>query len=204
MSTTTMTDPAPKPTQLAVILAAGAGSRFVGDGHKLNAVLGDTTVAATAVSTALAADIGPVLVIVGDTVLEHIPDAAVVVRNPDWHQGQSTSLRAAAAHARRLGASAIVVGLADQPGITIDAWRTVASSTAPIAYATYDGQRGHPVRLDATVWDQLPTSGDAGARSLIQVFDGTIEALPCLGSTTDIDTREDLRRWQKNSKTNSP
>ena len=45
------------------------------------------------------------------------------------------SVRAGISAARELGAEAVVVGLADQPEITPEAWRRVAAATTPIAVA---------------------------------------------------------------------
>jgi CTP:molybdopterin cytidylyltransferase MocA len=82
------------------------------------------------------------------------------------------------------------------PGLTPSAWRTVAEAEGgPIVVATYGDRRGHPVRLDATVWTLLPTSGDEGARSLISRRPELVTEVACEGKATDIDTREDLRRW---------
>jgi CTP:molybdopterin cytidylyltransferase MocA len=188
---------------VALLLAAGAGSRFTGTTHKLDSTIGGQTVFARALDAALESGIGPVLVVTGAVALE-IPPDATEVPNPDWESGQITSLRRGIDAARALGATAVVVGLGDQPFVTPDSWRAVAASASPIAVATYDGRRGNPVRLHESVWDLLPTSGDEGARALIRVRPDLVEPIPCAGSPADIDTEEDLRRWQSNSSTNSP
>lgn len=196
---------------IAVLLAAGAGARFTGDGHKLDADLNGSTVAEHAVRAALDADIGPVVVVTGavepalPTLGAEITDGDVIFApNPDWAEGQSTSLRTAVAAARARHAHAIVVGLADQPFVASDAWRAVAASRSPIAVAEYDGRPRTPVRLHHSVWPLLPTSGDHGARHLIRLRPQLVERVPCRGSDADIDTLEDLRSWQNRSSTNSP
>lgn len=183
----------------AVVLAAGAGRRFDGPGHKLAAVLGDgSTLAARAAATALAAGIGPVVVVIGAEPVERLglPDGCTVVANERWADGQATSLRAAVAWATAGGIDALVVGLADQPGLTAEAWRAVAASSTPIAVATYDGRRGHPVRLAASLWPALPTTGDEGARSLLAARPDLVTEVPVAGDPTDVDTVADLTAWR--------
>jgi molybdenum cofactor cytidylyltransferase len=193
------------PTTVAIVLAAGAGSRFAGPTHKLLADLDGSTVARRAVTAAVDAGIGPVIVVTGAVdPISPAPDGATVVHHPGWADGQATSLQAGIEAARRLGATAVVVGLADQPDVDPDSWRRVAASTAPIAVATYDGRRGNPVRLAAEVWDLLPTAGDAGARTVIEMRPDLVEQVPCAGSSDDIDTLEDLASWQNRSSTSSP
>lgn len=191
---------------IAVVLAAGAGSRFDGDGHKLAAEIDGRPVADRAVGAALAADIGPVIVVAGahrpalPTLASAVADGRVrIIDNPAWRSGQSSSLRVAVDEAGRRHAHAIVVGLADQPFVEPEAWRAVAASKWPIAVAEYAEGRRNPVRLHRSVWPLLPTTGDHGARHLIRLRPELVEPVPCSGSPVDIDTTADLRSWQNRS-----
>jgi molybdenum cofactor cytidylyltransferase len=192
---------------LAVVLAAGGGSRFTGSSHKLLADVGGATVVERSVAAAVGAGIGPVLVIAGAVALPAALadyDHVRVLHHPRWFEGQASSLQAAIAEATRLGVEAVVVGLGDQPGIEPSAWQRVASASAPIAIATYDGRQRNPVRLARTVWELLPHTGDEGARALARVRPELVEQVPCQGSPADIDTAKDLEQWQSRSSTNSP
>ncbi|WP_420452805.1 nucleotidyltransferase family protein [Ilumatobacter sp.] len=224
---------------VAVVLAAGAGSRFDDIGHKLLARIPATadrpaeTVSARAIGAAVESGIGQVVVVTGrlgadelgstlDATLDTTLDAAAGasgdpsgegrarvrwVHNPDWSSGQMTSVLAGLDAADDAGATVAVIGLADQPGVAASAWRSVADSSvtgSAIAVATYDGRRGNPVALRREVWGLLGTTGDHGARALMQVRPDLVVEVPCSGSPTDIDTAEDLRRWQSSSSTNSP
>ncbi|HUF98552.1 MAG TPA: nucleotidyltransferase family protein [Ilumatobacter sp.] len=227
---------------LIVVLAAGAGSRFSGDTHKLEAVLGERTVAEHSIIAALASGVGNVVVITGasqpsaeimsalarstapspdaptdgvDTAIDTGIDTATsetavtsetvqFIHHAEWANGQASSLQVALAEARRTGVAAVVVGLADQPGVLPEAWRRVAASMSPIAVASYDDLRGHPVRLHHSMWHLLPTDGDEGARSVMRLHPELVEQIPCPGSAHDIDTREDLQLWQSKSSTSSP
>ncbi|MET0146478.1 MAG: NTP transferase domain-containing protein [Ilumatobacteraceae bacterium] len=195
---------ATRPDVAAVVLAAGAGSRFRGPGHKLDARLGGRSIVERAVDTALAAGVGPVVVVTARQLVTAMHPAVVHVVNDRWADGQITSLLAGIEAADELGARAVVVGLGDQPFVTVDAWRRVAATDATIAVATYDGRRGHPVRLGVDAWTLLPERGDEGARSLMRLRPELVAEVPCDGSPIDIDTMEDLRRWQSNSSTSSP
>ncbi len=191
-------------TPVVLLLAAGAGSRYRGPGHKLDAPLAGRPVLERAVDNAMAAGIGPVVVVTGAPLLTALHPAVVHVVNEQWADGQITSLRAGIAAADELGADAVVVGLGDQPFVPPEAWRRVASRDAPIVVATYHGHRGHPVRLHRSTWALLPEHGDEGARSLLRNRPDLVTEVPCEGSPIDIDTVEDLRRWQSSSSTSSP
>jgi molybdenum cofactor cytidylyltransferase len=182
-------------TTAAVVLAAGGGSRFSGETHKLLAPLGDSTVFEHSVKAALDAGLDATFVVTGAV---ELPDVrgATVVRNPRWAEGQATSLLAAIEAAGSAGHDAVVVGLGDQPFVPAEAWGAVAAATStPIATATFDGARRPPVRLASDVWSLLPTRGDEGARALMRERPDLVSEVPCPGTPADIDTVEDLHRW---------
>jgi molybdenum cofactor cytidylyltransferase len=195
----------------AVVLAAGAGSRFraplagsvatdEATTHKLLAELRGQPVYVWSLAAVLAAGFDDVVVVTGagDLVL---PESVTRIHNPAWAAGQATSLQCGIQAATELGADAIVVGLGDQPFITAEAWRAVSLCPTDIAVATYAGVRANPVLLRRAIWSLLPSEGDQGARSLIALRPELVGEVACNGSPADIDTMEDLQRW--NSSTNS-
>jgi molybdenum cofactor cytidylyltransferase len=183
------------------------------------------TVLRRAVDAALHSAVGPVVVVTGAPITTALPDAVTVVANRHWADGQMTSLLAGLTAAADLRAWAAVVGLGDQPFVAPSAWRAVAEAPAdlPIAVATYrraDGgrRRGNPVRLRADVWPLLVPPGgpdsdgadddtgggrDHGARELMRLRPELVGEVPCPEPgpyrDADIDTLEDLARWQINS-----
>jgi molybdenum cofactor cytidylyltransferase len=183
---------------VAVVLAAGGGTRYVGPTHKLLAELAGRAVIDHAIDHALEAAIGPVLVVTG-AVRPPLPETVIEIHNPAWAEGQATSIAAAIEVADQMGADYIVFALGDQPFIDPDAWRTVATAPTgwPITVASYDGRRGpHPVRLHRSVWPMVPTTGDDGARLLIRDHPDLVHDVNCTGSAADIDTLEDVQRWK--------
>ena len=181
----------------AVVLAAGGGSRFAGDGSKLRTDFRGRPLVTWAIDAARAAGLDETIVVTGAIDLDDlVPDGVMVLVNDRWVEGLAGSLAIAVEAARRAGHTAIVVGLGDQPLIPASCWAAVAAETAtPISVATYEGQRRNPVRLERSVWPLLPREGDAGARSVMRLRPDLVREVPCTGNAADIDTQEDLWRW---------
>jgi molybdenum cofactor cytidylyltransferase len=181
-------------TTAAVLLAAGGGTRFRGVAHKLLTDLQGRPVYEHALAAAQGAGLDEVVVVVGAVPLE-LPAGVTVLRNNRWAEGQATSVHIAVEHAAGAGHDAVVVGLADQPFVESEAWRAVAAADGPIVVATYDGRRGNPVRLRRDVWPLLAIDGDEGARTLMRSRPELVREVACPGDPADIDTVEDLQRW---------
>lgn len=186
-------------TVAAVLLAAGGGSRFSGSTHKLRAELDGVPVLQWSLQAMLGADFDEYVVVVGDDgFADLLGDEVTVVPCTVWAEGQSQSLRAAVAHAVERGHESIVVGIADQPLVESAAWRLVAEADAtPIAVASYAGQQRPPVRLDASIWPQLPASGDIGARALVRGQPDLVTVVAVPGGPDDIDTSVALEQVQQ-------
>jgi len=175
----------------AVVLAAGGSVRFR-DGDKLTAMFRGRSLLSWAIDAALDAALDETIVVTGAAPL-NLPAGVHEIRNEGWSEGLASSLaRAIDACAQH---DAIVLALGDMPFVTSGSWRLVARSSAPIAIATYEGRRSHPVRLAREVWPLLPRSGDQGARQLIRSRPELVTEVPCPGRPVDIDTVEDLNEW---------
>lgn len=183
-------------TVAGAILAAGGGTRFAADDHKLRAEFRGRPVVSWVIDAATEAAFNQLYVITGAVDLSDLcPDGVTVIHNAAWAEGQSTSLGAAIDAAQADGHDAVVVGLGDQPLVPASAWRSVGASAGMIVTATFDGARRPPVRLDAAIWEEVPRTGDFGARTLMEQQPELVSEIPCRGNPVDIDTVEDLRQW---------
>lgn len=192
----------------AILLAAGAGSRF-GGGKLLAEFRGKPLISAT-LDGLLGAPVDEVIPVVGSGAreLRSICEAhgARVVENPDWQRGQSTSVRAGL-KACGPGTRAAVILLADQPLVGAGAVERLAEAFergARIAVATYGGKRRNPVLFSREVWPLLLSelSGDEGARGIMRAHSKLVTEVPCddVANPADVDTVEDLRRLDEISR----
>ena len=181
-------------TTLAAVLAAGDGSRF--GGPKLRVDLRGRPLVTWALDAALAAGLDETVVITGgEDLSDLVPVGVTVLDNPDWADGQATSVQVAVRHAEAGGHDAVVIGLGDSPMVPPAAWRAVAAVEAPLVTAEFAGDRRPPVRLAREVWPLLPTEGDEGARGLLRGRPDLVTAVPCAGDPRDVDTEGDLEQW---------
>lgn len=179
-----------------MVLAAGAGTRFDGGGHKLLAPVDGVPLVRRAVDAARAADFAETVVVTGAVdLLDALPEDVTVLRNHDWAEGQAASLQVAVAYAGSVGHRAVVFGLGDQPGVPPSAWTAVGSEDHDLVVASFNGQLRPPVKVGAALWSHLPLTGDEGGRVLIRRRPDLVRALPCEGNPDDIDTVEDLAAW---------
>jgi len=184
-----------------IVLAAGRATRFGSPKQLLP--WGDTTLAAHCVRVALDAGLDPIIVVLGhaaeqvEKALSGLP--ARLVFNPDFADGQSTSLRAGvAALPSRTGAALCL--LADQPLVTPELIHAIVRAhrrtLAPAAVPVFEGRRGNPVCLDKALFRELEDlGGDEGGRSLLEKYQKALATVPASRAILyDIDRVEDYRQ----------
>jgi molybdenum cofactor cytidylyltransferase len=189
-----------------VVLAAGQGSRFRGEGHKLAQALsgpGDTVLSRTlrhAIETKL-----PVTVVttaqLAPAVLGSIAARDVVVLPERDGLGKPTP--AGMGHSIAAGVSACgnadgwLILPGDMPLIRPSTIEAVAAGLEryPVCYAQYRGRQGHPVGFSTELFAELLTlSGDEGARRLVARYPAQPIEVDDPGVLFDVDTAEDLAR----------
>lgn len=189
-----------------IVLAAGTSSRLGRPKQLLD--LRDKPVLQHVVDAAVAGGLDEVVVVLGHAAGEiaaAIPARGVVrhALNPDFAEGQSTSLRAGL-QAVRPGTEAAVVLLGDQPGVRPEAIKAVVRAfrdgLGPVVQASYEGRPGHPTLFARSVWPELAdVSGDEGARSILSEHPEWVTSIEVGGRVPDdIDTEEDFARIQSN------
>lgn len=151
--------------------------------------------------TALAAGIGPVVVVLGADagtyapLLRGLPLRIVV--NEQWSEGMAGSLHAAVAAARSgAGVERLLVMLADQPGVTSQHLRDIdaASESASVVATGYEFGAGPPALFASESWDALARlRGDEGARSILRALPD-VRVVPAAWPSDDVDAPGDYER----------
>lgn len=182
-----------------LVLAAGAGSRL--GQPKAPLVVGDERLVDRAVRVLREGGCDVVYVVLGAWVGD-VADAEVVL-NPDWQTGMASSLKAGLeVIARNNEITAVVVSLVDTPGMTAAAVDAVIRQPGELVIAVYNGQRGHPLKLEKSHWQPILAviEGDSGARNYLRGRNDVVELeLSDVSAMSDIDTVEDLNAAQRAS-----
>jgi len=195
---------AARPT--VVVLAAGRSSRFGVGHHKLAQPLGETTVLAQSIATAIASGLRTVVVTTAAFV--ELARSSVATRDvivlPEAGSDGGSQLGMGASIAAGVGASPDSSGWlvlpGDMPMIQPTTVVAVANALAhhPIAFAQYRSRRGHPVGFAAELYPELTAlSGDEGARRIIARYPAFPVELDDPGILVDIDTEHDLEALRK-------
>lgn len=176
------------------VLAAGAARRF-GSPKQLAVVDGETLLhRATRVAAEWAAngEDRRAFVVLGasaDLLLSDVVEDVEIVINPRWEEGMATSIHAAV-HAAA-GADALLLMLADQPGVSAKDLEAITAIDAPVVAAAYGGTVGVPALFHRSRFEALlALRGDQGAKPLL----AGAETVAIPGAVWDVDRPEDVRR----------
>ena len=178
-----------------IVLAAGTGSRFGGTKQLVEA--GGRALVLHAIDALDEAD--EIVVVTGHddlAVARILPENVRVLHNPRYRDGQATSL-AAGLHALDETSEAVVVLMADQPGITaqhvralVDRFRATRGRVVRLAFRNGPG----PALLSREIYGEAGhLEGDVGARVLFASHPDWVEDVEVDEDVPrDIDTPADL------------
>lgn len=183
-----------------MVLAAGGASRF--GSTKQVASLRGRTLVQHAIDALADAGVHPIVLVLGHdatAVAEAaaLPAGGLIVVNERWSEGQATSL--AAGLAAVADSEAVVVLLADQPGITQEHVRALVEAfdtePAPIVRLVFDDGPGPSLLARSVYADAAALTGDTGARALIADRPNEVREVRVAGpAPRDVDTEADLGR----------
>lgn len=180
-----------------IVLAAGAGSRYRGERHKLEEPLGSSTVLGATLRNASQTQL-PLLVVTTAARAAQVGKQVatrdiLVVSNAHAARGMGDSI--AAGVAERSGATGWLVLPGDMPLIAPGSMLAVATALEhfPVAFAQHRGRRGHPVGFSAELYSELVRlTGDDGARRVMARYPAHGVELDDPGVLLDVDTLADL------------
>ncbi len=182
-----------------IVLAAG-GSTRLGQPKQLVEFRGRPLVW-HAVRVGLEAGLSPLVVVcgaAGEQIRQALEtESVLVIDNPDWEAGQSSSVRAGLSQVEA-GIEAAIFLLADMPLMDPELVKQVVLThrvtLAPLVAPRVAGRRANPVLFDRTTFSGLhQLTGDQGGRSLFDRYQASwVEWTE--SAMLDLDTPEDLQR----------
>lgn len=184
----------------AIILAAGSSSRF-GEPKPLLDYHGKPFIRVVA-EVALQAELNPVVVVTGaehDKISAVLADLPVkVVQNPNWTNGQSSSIQVGVNNLNKNTGSAFFL-LADQPHVTPTVIRALVEEHArtlhPVIAPLVEDRRANPVLFDRVTFKALiELEGDIGGRGIFSKFPPKYIHWHDSGLLLDVDTPEAYKK----------
>jgi molybdenum cofactor cytidylyltransferase len=188
-----------------IVLAAGKSTRMGRPKATLPLDGGDTFLTRI-VRTFAAAAVDDVVVVVGhdaEVIVSSLADINVparVVENPDYEQGQLSSLIAGLRVVDRPGVVAALVMLVDVPLVSAATVRAVIDryrqTGARVVRPVRGDEHGHPVLIDRSLFDAIRRADPAvGAKPIIRanVSPAGDVVVDDAGAFADFDTPDDLR-----------
>ncbi|HEV3215828.1 MAG TPA: nucleotidyltransferase family protein [Vicinamibacterales bacterium] len=189
-----------------IILAAGKSSRM-GRTKALLPISTNETFLDRVMRTLRDAGVEEIVVVVGADAaavreaVERSKTRARVVENPDYEQGQLSSLVAGLKTIDRPGVTAALFTLIDVPLVSPATVRTLLqefrAGSALVVRPASKGRHGHPVIFDRALFDEFRNGNPAeGAKGVIRAYSAEQLNLEVddEGAFTDIDTVEDYKR----------
>lgn len=187
----------------AIVLAAGAGRRFLGETPKLLMEIDGKPIIRLTVEQVAAAGFKQIIVVTGayaDQVSEALKGLPVtIVLNEGWKDGQSSSLLRGMIEVKT-GMNGVCIALGDQPRVRIDTYKKLMTelrrhpqqNIAP----SCGGRRGNPVIIPSCYFVDLlnSLSGDKGGRKMLDQKGVYLVKVTDTGVVQDIDTLEDYNR----------
>ena len=190
----------------AIVLAAGKSSRM-GRPKATLPLDGRDTFLTRIVRTFAEASVADVVVVVGhdaDAIVSsfaHTDVTARFVGNPDYEQGQLSSLLAGLRLVDRPGVAAVLVTLVDVPLVRASTVRAVVDryreTRAPVVRPVRGVDHGHPVLIDRSLFDAIRHADPVvGAKPIIRANVSTAGDVDVddPGAFADFDTPDDVRR----------
>jgi molybdenum cofactor cytidylyltransferase len=184
----------------AVVLAAGAGSRF--GGGKLLVSIDGRPLLQHVLDRIADAGLTDVVVVLGDDAAA--VEAAIAWRserrivNEDPARGLSSSVRLGIEDvARRDDVDAALVVLGDQPALAVSTIRTLLAAplddARPIRAPGYEDGGRNPVLIGRAAFPAVDAlTGDRGLGPWIAAHPDLVQEVPIGGTNPDVDTRADL------------
>jgi molybdenum cofactor cytidylyltransferase len=194
------------PVIVGIVLAGGRSSRMGRPKALLPIGSAGDTFFDRVTRTLLDAGIEDVIVVVGaDAAAIRAaarPRAGVrIVDNPDYEQGQLTSLLAGLRAIDGSQVTAALVTLIDVPLVSAATVRTLLAAQrergAPVVRPVSNGRHGHPVIFGRALFQELHDADPAqGAKPVVRAHAAEMIEVPIddEGAFTDIDTREEYER----------
>jgi molybdenum cofactor cytidylyltransferase len=195
-----------------IVLAAGKSSRM-GRTKALLTIGEGETFLSRVVRTLTDGGIEEIVVVVGadaDAIRASADKYSMPVRvvdNPEYEQGQLSSLLKGLHAVDRPGITAALVTLIDVPLVAPETVRTLlqeyTAGDALIVRPASRGRHGHPVIFDRALFDELRQANPKeGAKEVVRAYSAEVMNVEMTdeGAFTDIDTPEDYARYVAGSR----